>query len=126
MSKQTLIEILASEFQGETFTRFAVMTWASGDELAAWHEAFRELVELGALVAVEERPLGTAYKKTDKLIVTASAYNAAPSDYRGVWNTERYDLPNWSEIRRNYVGKRTLMNGSGLHIEGQSMVILED
>lgn len=126
MSKQTLIDTLAREFQGETFTHFSVMTHASGDELSAWKEAFRELVEADALVVVEEGALGTVYKMDNKLIITASAYNAAPSDYRGVWTTERYDLPSWPKIRRDYMGKRTLMDGSGLHIEGQSLVILED
>lgn len=126
MSKQTLIDTLAREFQGETFTHFAVMTWASGDELATWKEAFRELVEAGALVAVEECPLGTVYKMADKLVITASAYNAAHSDYRSVWTTERFDLDNWSEVRDQYMGKRTLMDGSGLHVEGLSLVILDD
>ncbi|ACY86413.1 TPA: hypothetical protein HHT09_RS28140 [Escherichia coli] len=126
MSKQTLIDTLAREFQGETFTHFAVMTWASGAELATWKEAFRELVEAGALVAVEERPLGTVYKMAEKLVITASAYNAAPSDYRSVWTTERFDLANWSEVRDQYMGKRTLMDRSGLHIEGLTMVILDD
>lgn len=126
MSKQNLIDTLAREFQGETFTHFGVMTWASGDELTTWKEAFRELVEAGALVAVEERPLGTVYKMSDKLVVTASAYHGAPSDYRSVWSTERFDLANWSEIRDQYMGKRTLMDRSGLHVEGLSLVILDD
>ncbi len=126
MSKQTLIDTLAREFQGETFTHFGVMTWASGDELATWQEAFRELVEAGALVPVEDRPLGTVYKMAEKLVITSSAYNAAPSDYRSVWNTERFDLPNWNQVRDQYMGKRTLMDRSGLHIEGFSLVILDD
>lgn len=126
MSKQALLDTLVREFHGETFTQFAVMVRAKGDDLAVWKDGFRELVEAGALVAVEERPLGTVYKMASKLVVTASAYNAAPSDFRNVWSVERYDIPNWREIREQYMGKRTLINGDGLHIEGQTLVILED
>lgn len=65
MSKQTLTDTLAREFQGQTFTCFAVLTWAKEDELSSWKVAFRELVEVGYLVAVETRPLGIVFKIAD-------------------------------------------------------------
>ena len=31
------------------------------------------------------------------LRMTLSEYLRKPKDYRGVWTTERWDLPNWEE-----------------------------
>ena len=48
-------------------------------------------------------------------------------DFNNVWNTERYDWQNWSEVRHLYMGKRTmLVNDNGitcLEIEGQHFEI---
>lgn len=33
--------------------------------------------------------------------ITLSEYNSIPKDYRGIWTVERWDLPNWAEIREN-------------------------
>ena len=40
--------------------------------------------------------------------ITLSEYNSIPKDYRGIWTVERWDLPNWAEIREKHMGKRTL------------------
>lgn len=63
--------------------------------------------------------------KTIKL----SDYNAIHPDFRGVWTTERTDLPDWNDIREQYIGKRTMMSGDGrctLLIEGMNFQIIDD
>lgn len=63
-------------------------------------------------------------------IISLSEYNKKPKDYRGVWTTERYDIPDWEQERDKYMGKRTLMaNVDGatcLLIEGLSLTIIDD
>lgn len=61
--------------------------------------------------------------------ITLSEYNAIPEDYRGIWTVERWDLPNWAEIREKHIGKRTMMvydNGTCLLVEGMSFEIVDD
>lgn len=41
--------------------------------------------------------------------ITLSEYNAIPEDYRGIWTVERWDLPDWAELRKKHIGKRTMM-----------------
>ena len=41
--------------------------------------------------------------------ITLSEYNAIPENYRGIWTIERWDLPDWAEIRKRHIGKRTMM-----------------
>lgn len=49
--------------------------------------------------------------------ITLKEYNAIHQDYRGVWSTERTDLPEWESVRDQYMGKRTLMRGGALLVE---------
>ncbi len=49
--------------------------------------------------------------------LTLKEYNAIHTDYRGVWETERTDLPDWEKIREQYMGKRTLIRVGSLLIE---------
>ena len=62
--------------------------------------------------------------------MTLSEYLRKPKDYRGEWTTERWDIPNWKEERKKYMGKRTLMtNVDGatcLVVEGLSLEIIDD
>ena len=61
--------------------------------------------------------------------ITLSEYNAIPEDYRGIWTSERRDLPNWAEIRKKHIGKRTMMdydNGTCLLVEGMGFEIVDD
>lgn len=60
--------------------------------------------------------------------ITLRDYNRISSDFRGIWNTERDDQPNWAQDRDKYMGKRTMMAGDGscsLLIEGLSFRITE-
>ena len=53
--------------------------------------------------------------------MTLSEYLAVPENYRGVWTTERWDIPDWENLRKNHMGKRTLMvydRGTCLLVEG--------
>ena len=53
--------------------------------------------------------------------IILSEYNAIPENYRGIWTVERWDLPDWAEIREKHIGKRTMMvndNGTCLLVEG--------
>jgi hypothetical protein len=56
--------------------------------------------------------------------VTQAEWDAIHSDYKGVWTTERTDLPDWERIRLQYMGKRTLMRMGSLWIEDLSFVIV--
>ena len=38
--------------------------------------------------------------------ITEEEYNKIHPDFRGVWETERYDIPGWAEKRDRYMGKR--------------------
>lgn len=56
--------------------------------------------------------------------MTQSEYLAVPENYRGVWTTERWDIPDWENLRKKYMGKRTLMvydKGTCLLVEGLSL-----
>ena len=58
--------------------------------------------------------------------ITLSEYNSIPKDYRGIWTVERWDLPNWAEIREKHMGKRTMMvydKGTCLLVEGKYPLI---
>ena len=53
--------------------------------------------------------------------ITLSEYNSIPEDYRGIWTVERWDLPDWAELRKKHIGKRTMMvydKGTCLLVEG--------
>ncbi len=61
--------------------------------------------------------------------ITLSEYNAIPEDYRGIWTVERWDIPNWAEMRKKHMGKRTMMvydNGTCLLVEGMGFEIVDD
>ena len=62
--------------------------------------------------------------------MTLSEYLRKPKDYRGEWTTERWDIPNWTEEREKYMGKRTLMTNidgaTCLVVEGMSLEIIDD
>ncbi len=61
--------------------------------------------------------------------ITLSEYNAIPEAYRGVWTVERWDIPNWVEMREKHIGKRTMMvydNGTCLLVEGMGFEIVDD
>lgn len=58
--------------------------------------------------------------------MTLSEYLRVPKDYRGVWTNERWDIPNWADIREKHLGKRTLMTningGTCLVVEGMGVI----
>jgi hypothetical protein len=61
--------------------------------------------------------------------ITLSEYNAIPENYRGIWTVERWDLPDWAEIRKRHIGKRTMMvydKGTCLLVEGIGFEIVDD
>lgn len=61
--------------------------------------------------------------------MTLSEYIAVPENYRGVWTTERWDIPDWENLRKSHMGKRTLMvydKGTCLLVEGLSLEIVDD
>ena len=35
--------------------------------------------------------------------ITLSEYNSISEAYRGVWTTERWDIPDWAEMRKKRV-----------------------
>ena len=62
--------------------------------------------------------------------MTLSEYLRVPKDYRGVWTNERWNIPNWVDIREKHLGKRTLMTningGTCLLVEGMGLEIIDD
>lgn len=49
---------------------------------------------------------------------TSIEWARIPADYKGVWKSERTDLADWSAIRGQYLGKRTVLMDGGLGVEG--------
>lgn len=69
------------------------------------------------------------YKLENMRKITLSEYNAIPENYRGIWTIERWDLPDWAEIRKRHIGKRTMMvydKGTCLLVEGIGFEIVDD
>lgn len=64
------------------------------------------------------------------LTLSKAKYEAIHPDFRGVWKTERWDIPNWAEKREKYLGKRTMVHNDGhgtcLLIEGIGFEITEN
>lgn len=64
--------------------------------------------------------------------VSQSAYDETPKSYKGVWDVERWDLPNWETERVKYMGKRTIMppfalfDTTCLLVEGNGMEVISD
>ncbi|MDN7527682.1 hypothetical protein [Burkholderia orbicola] len=58
--------------------------------------------------------------------ISRAEYERIHPDFRGVWTTERTDIPGWESIRHQYLGKRTLMRDNALLIEGLSLTIVEE
>ena len=64
--------------------------------------------------------------------VSESQYEKTSKDFKGVWEYERWDIPNWAEVREKYMGKRTIMppfslfDTTCLLIDGLSMEIVSD
>jgi hypothetical protein len=59
--------------------------------------------------------------------ITESQYYSKHRDYRGVWSTDRSDIPGWKA--EDFMGKRTMLhydNGTCLIIEGQTLTIVPD
>tara|TARA_E500000331_G_C16717247_1_gene480757 strand:+ start:227 stop:421 length:195 start_codon:yes stop_codon:yes gene_type:complete len=56
------------------------------------------------------------------LTFTKAEYMAIHPDNRGIWTTERTDMPNWDAIRVQYMGKRTLMTRK----DGGLALLIED
>lgn len=52
-------------------------------------------------------------------------YERIHPDFRGVWTTERTDIPA-GRASAQYLGKRTLMRDNALLIEGLSLTIVEE
>ncbi|MBY9629158.1 hypothetical protein KUU78_30890 (plasmid) [Pseudomonas aeruginosa] len=58
--------------------------------------------------------------------ISRAEYERIHPDFRGVWTTERTDIPGWENIRHQYLGKRTLIRDNALLIEGLSLTIVEE
>lgn len=61
--------------------------------------------------------------------ITLQEYLSPPADYRGIWTTERWDIPGWEKIREQHMGKRTMLvydNGTCLLVEGMGFEITDD
>jgi len=60
--------------------------------------------------------------------LSEAQYALLSPDVRGIWTTERDDLPGWPEIRDQYMGKRTMLSSAPcrLLIEGLGFEVVED
>lgn len=61
--------------------------------------------------------------------LTLRDYLNIHGEYRGIWTTERWDLPDWASIRDKYMGRLTMTNLEGgrttLLIEGLHFDIID-
>jgi len=62
----------------------------------------------------------------EEIRITEAEYRRVHPDFRGVWSTERYDIPGWEAMRDRHMGKRTLMRHGALYIEGMGLTIVPD
>ena len=55
-------------------------------------------------------------------LITQENWDKTPSDYKGVWTTERTDWPEWERVKDSFMGKKTLLTaspkGTALMVEG--------
>lgn len=71
-------------------------------------------------------------KKDGVVFISEQVYANTPNDFKDVWSAERWDWPDWEEIKDSYMGKRTwmppfwLFNKTCLLVEGQEFEILSD
>lgn len=71
-------------------------------------------------------------KNGNTVIIAQSVYDNTSKDFKGVWDTERWDIENWAEKRESYMGKRTWMPPCSLFghtcllVEGKSLTIVPD
>ena len=62
----------------------------------------------------------------EEIRLTEAEYRCVHPDFRGVWSSERYDIPGWEQMRDKHRGKRTLMRNGALYIEGMGLTIVSD
>ena len=62
----------------------------------------------------------------EEIRITEAEYRCVHPDFRGVWSSERYDIPGWEQMRDKHMGKRTLMRNGALYIEGMGLTIVSD
>lgn len=86
-----------------------------------------EKVLLYYFVVVEISSIRTMTEGANDMLekITQAEWDAIHPDYKSVWTTDRTDWPNWAEVREQYMGKRTLMRGGSLGVEGISFEIVE-
>lgn len=71
-------------------------------------------------------------KNGDNVYMSESEYNKAATGYKGIWDTERWDIDGWEEKRLNYIGRRTYMPPVSLFghtcllVEGHNFEIVPD
>lgn len=61
--------------------------------------------------------------------IALQEYLSLPEDYRGIWTTERWDIPGWEKIREQYMDKRTILvydKGTCLLVEGMGFEVTDD
>lgn len=72
------------------------------------------------------------WKGEKETIISQSTYDATFDDFKGIWTSERWDWDNWTQIRGQYIGKRTWMPPCALFgytcllVEGHNFRILPD
>lgn len=50
--------------------------------------------------------------------LTTVEWSQIPAAYKGVWKSERTDIENWTDVRQQYMGKRTTVMDGALCVEG--------
>lgn len=61
-----------------------------------------------------------------EILITEAEYMRVHPDFRGIWTSERYDIPGWEAMRDKHMGKRTLLRNNALYIEGMGLTITEN
>lgn len=60
----------------------------------------------------------------EEIRITEAEYSRVHPDFRGIWSSERYDIPGWEGMRDKHMGKRTLVRNNALYIEGMGLTIV--
>ena len=62
----------------------------------------------------------------EEIRITEAEYRRVHPDFRGIWSSERYDIPGREQMRDKHMGKRSLMRNGALYIEGMGLTIVSD
>lgn len=96
-------DLFLTDEDKELITKFIGENFPNGYAMSVDWESYKEFDRFPAFGnhARLIRSGSVTYKSENMRKITLSEYNAIPENYRGIWTVERWDLPDWAELRKN-------------------------